>query len=58
MKAYKLIELATQEGKHYQTILKTKKDYIKIEIDRGRRKPLVRYLDRKTSEAIKNLQSK
>lgn len=58
MKAYKLKEIADQEGKHYQTILKAKKDYIKIEIDRGKRKPLVRYLDRKTSEAIKSLQLK
>lgn len=58
MKAYKLIEIAEQEGKHYQTVLKTKKDYVRIEIDRGKRKPLVRYLDRKTSEAIKTLQLK
>lgn len=55
MKAYKLIEIAKQEGKHYQTILKSKKDYIKIEINRGKKKPLIRYLDRQTSEKIKSL---
>jgi len=55
MKAYKLTELAKQEGKHYQTILKTKSEYVRIEIDRGKLKPLVRYLDKPTSEKLKAL---
>ena len=53
MKAYKLTEIAEMEGKHYQTILKTKDQYVRIEIVRGKKKPLVRYFDKETSEYLK-----
>jgi len=55
MKAYKLAEIAIKENKHYQTILKNKKNYVEIQIDRGQRKPLKRFLDLETSQKIKAL---
>lgn len=55
IKAYKLKELSNLEKKHYMTILKSKQNYIAIEISRGKGKPLTRYLDKETSEMIKNI---